>query len=162
MQRAHTRFRRTFRRRRRASRPSLAPSQPTPSCYSKRDSLLTQGELAFYRVLRSALAGRYAISIKTRLADVVLCSESHWESPQGRRLSQKHLDFILYDAQTTRIVAVIELDDRTHERPERRRRDLFVNKTLKDVGVTLVRILAANRYSPEALRARIINAITQA
>jgi hypothetical protein len=129
------------------------------SVYSRRESLLSQGELAFYRVLRSALAGRFAISIKTRLADVVLCSESHWESSHGRKVSQKHLDFVLYDPQTTRIVAAIELDDRSHEFPERKRRDKFVNDALLGVGVAIVRIQAARTYAKNQILSRIESAI---
>lgn len=122
---------------------------------------MSPGELAFYGVLRRAVSGQLAISIKTRLADIVHCPEEHWESVHGRRLSQKHLDFVLYDRYTSQIVAAVELDDRSHDRPERRRRDEFVDATLADVGVILIRIRAARRYDLSELAAQLTQAICQ-
>jgi hypothetical protein len=108
--------------------------------------------LAFYRVLRRAVAGRYSISIKTRLADVVKCPNDLWDEPEGRRVSQKHVDFVLYDPWTTAIVAAVELDDRSHDEPERRRRDQFLNEALSAAGILLVRVKAASRYDSQSLR----------
>jgi hypothetical protein len=120
--------------------------------YGRRDGLLSAGELAFYRVLRRAVGGRYSISIKTRLADVVKCPDDLWDEPEGRRVSQKHVDFILYDPWTSGIVAVVELDDRSHDEPQRRRRDRFLNEALSSAGVVLVRVKAARRYDAQLLR----------
>ena len=65
-----------------------------------------------------------------RLADVVKCPDELWDEPEGRRVSQKHVDFVLYDPWTSGIAAVIELDDRSHDEPQRRRRDRFLNEAL--------------------------------
>ena len=120
--------------------------------YERREALLSRGELAFYEVLRRCIPIEYGISIKTRLADVVRCPPDYWDTPHGWRLSQKHVDFVLYDRNTTRIVAVIELDDRSHFTAERQRRDRFLNKVLKVAGVTLLRVRAAARYRVADLR----------
>src|SRR5277367_3077851 len=91
--------------------------------YQRRELLLSRGELAFYIVLRRALRGAFGISLKTRLVDLVIVPPELWDSPHGWKLSQKHVDFVLYDRQTTAIVAVVELDDRTHDTAARRKRD---------------------------------------
>jgi hypothetical protein len=80
--------------------------------YQRRDLLLSRGEHAFYPTLRRKLRGAFGISLKTRLADLVTVPPELWNSPHGWKLSQKHVDFVLYDRQTTAIVAVIELDGR--------------------------------------------------
>jgi very-short-patch-repair endonuclease len=127
--------------------------------YRRKQGLLSQGELAFYRVLRRALNGRCGVSLKTRLADIIHCPTELWETSHGRRLAQKHVDFVLYDWETAEIRAVIELDDRSHREPERRRRDRFLDKALASVDVRLLRVPAAATYDVEILTARIHQAL---
>lgn len=117
MIRAHFRRHRTYR----ARRPSTRSDYP----YEQREALLSRGELAFFRALMGAIRGAYLVSLKTRLADVVKCPDHLWDSVHGRRLSQKHVDFVLYDPITTAIRAVVELDDRSHDEPERQRATAF-------------------------------------
>jgi hypothetical protein len=135
------RFKHSYRRRQRK----------VASPYLKRDSLLSRGELAFYRVLRRVLKGRFGISLKTRLADIVKCPEHLWETPHGRKLCQKHVDFVLYERTTAAVIAAVELDDSTHDTPERKRRDTFVNEVFESTGVILIRIKAASRYPTDIL-----------
>lgn len=121
--------------------------------YRPRRSLLTQGELAFYRVLRDAVSGRYGIAIKARLADVLLCPAAAWRTRHGARIAQRHVDFVLYDLETAAIVVAIELDDRSHER--RKRKDQFLDRVLAATRVKLVRVKAARNYERSELE-RII------
>src|SRR4051794_31082809 len=102
-----------FSRRRRRHEPTAR----LPYC--PKASLLSRGEFAFFRALSVAVGSRYAISLKTRLADVVHCPRHLWETPHGRRISQKHLDFVLYDRTDARVIAAVELDDRSHDRRDR-------------------------------------------
>jgi hypothetical protein len=113
---------------------------------------LTRGELAFYRILRLAIPRYTALSLKTRLVDVVGCPDELWTTPYGRRLAQKHVDFVLFDQDTAAIIAVLELDDRSHRLPSRRLRDLFVDDVFARSGVPLIRVRAASRYDLLDLR----------
>lgn len=135
------RFRRPYRRRQ--------PKEASP--YLRRESLLSRGELAFYRVLRRVLRGRFGISLKTRLADIVKCPEHLWETPHGRKLCQKHVDFVLYERTTAAVIAAVELDDSSHDTPERKKRDKFVDEVFDSTGVLLIRIKAASRYPIDTL-----------
>lgn len=114
--------------------------------YRRRGPLLTQGEAAFYRVLLLAIGRRYHVAFKARLADLVTCSEKAWESGFGHMIARHHVDFALCDYRTMDVVAVIELDDRSHARKCRRRRDRFLGEVLEAAGIPLVRIRAASRY----------------
>ena len=49
-------------------------------------------------------------------------------------------------------VCRIELDDRSHEREDRVKRDAFVASVLKQVGIPLVRIPVASTYTSIKLR----------
>jgi hypothetical protein len=121
--------------------------------------LLTTSELAFYKVLREAIADRWELSLKTRLADVVGCPPALWKRPFGRRIAQKHVDFVLYDPANGAIRAVVELDDPTHIRPERRKRDRFVNHLLEREAIPLVRVHVRRHYDVTQLRRRLDSAI---
>jgi very-short-patch-repair endonuclease len=140
----------------RSRRWGRLPQRPHPPVeqlpYQRREALLSRGELAFFRVLSRAVATTHAISLKTRLADVVRCPPELWDTIHGRRLSQKHVDFVVYDRFTAAIIAVVELDDRSHDAKDRRNRDAFVDGVLRSLGVVIVRVRAASRYDVDVLR----------
>jgi hypothetical protein len=120
--------------------------------YYSREYLLTRGELAFYRVLRQALPPRLHVSFKARLSDVIGCPGWAWKQGFGAKISQKHLDFVVVDADTTAVRFAVELDDRSHQRRDRQARDLFLDRALAAAGVPLVRVPAAASYDPARLR----------
>ncbi|QDV90760.1 hypothetical protein RAS2_18430 [Phycisphaerae bacterium RAS2] len=89
---------------------------------------------------------------KVRVADVLTCSDADWRRGFGGAISQKHLDFVLCEPRTTRIILAVELDDRSHEAPHRQRRDRFLNESLQAAGIRLLRIKARARYSADIIR----------
>ena len=123
--------------------------------YFAKEYLLSKGELAFYRVLIHAVPHGMGLSMKTRLSDVIGCTGEGWKTGFGAKISQKHVDFVVIDPVTTAILLVIELDDRTHDRPDRRARDLFVDDALAAAGVAILRVPAAREYSLDALREEV-------
>ena len=46
----------------------------------------------------------------------------------GRRVSQKEFDFVLVRRGTSYVACTVELDDRSHELPARKKRDKFLSK----------------------------------
>lgn len=125
--------------------------------YFSRETLLSEGELAFYDVLRRSIPDGVAISMKVRLADVIDCSPAARQQGYFAKVSQKHLDFVLYDVVSTRILAGVELDDRSHQRPDRIRRDQFLEEAMSTAGIPLLRIPAAASYDARKLRELVIH-----
>lgn len=104
--------------------------------------ILTNREYEFYKKLKP-LADECGLSIytKVRLADLVEPkpkSENPLWMECFNKIKAKHIDFALADDDTN-IIVLIELDDRSHERPDRIERDDFVNAVLKNTGYTLLR-----------------------
>jgi hypothetical protein len=130
--------------------------------YFARSHLLTKGELAFYQSLRLALPDGLIVSFKVRLSDVINCAGDAWRQGFGAKISQKHLDFVVVDAATTAVRFVIELDDRTHARRDRRERDAFVDRALATAGVPILRVTAAPSYDPAALRSAVLSSLSRA
>jgi Protein of unknown function (DUF2726) len=125
--------------------------------YRRRATLLTAGERRFYHQgLKPAVAHRYLISFKVRLADVIAAQD--WESKHGRKIAQKHLDFVLVTPKQMRVVAAIELNDATHDSPDRQRRDDFLAQALQSAGIPLVTFPIYHRYDSEKIRWRILAA----
>ena len=127
--------------------------------YRTRGFLLSKGENAFFGHLQQAAEGRHVISMKVRLSDVLDCPKHPERQKLFNRISAKHLDFILCDPRTTRILAAIELDDRSHGRRRRQERDEFVDRALEAAGIPLIRFQASSRYDSRAIAARLEEAL---
>ncbi len=108
--------------------------------YFAREFLLTKAESKFYKVLKAVTKNKYDIACKVRLADIINCSELNWRRGYGGQIACKHIDFVLFDSNTSRILLAIELDDRSHDKPARQKRDKFVNKAMKKADVVLLRV----------------------
>lgn len=127
--------------------------------YFARETLLTPAELKFYRVLKAVCKERYDISCKVRLGDIITCTDYYWHKGYGPKISAKHIDFVLHNPQTSDILLCIELDDKSHQRPERIKRDKFLNQALETANVPLLRIPVTRGYDLARLEKDIAVAI---
>jgi hypothetical protein len=121
--------------------------------YFSREFLLTQGEAAFYQVLRKVVPDGLALCFKVRLCDLIDCAPDARRKGFWSKIAQKHIDFVLVDAADTSIRLAIELDDRTHDRKDRRDRDAFVDGALQVAGIPILRVPAAAAYDAKEIRA---------
>jgi very-short-patch-repair endonuclease len=72
-----------------------------------------------------------------------------------RHISEKSVDFVLCDKEYLSPKLAIELDDKTHERPERQERDREVERILQDAGVPLLRIINRGRFNASELAEQV-------
>lgn len=147
---------------------TASPQPPARTPESKCDAyayeaisvLLSPAERSFFGVLQQAVASNYQIFAKVRLADIVKPvrnpSRSGWQSALNR-ITGKHVDFVLCDTARLGIVAVIELDDRSHQRFERGMRDSLVDSALKDARIPILRVPARHAYSAAEIREQVLN-----
>ena len=104
--------------------------------------ILTDREFEFYERLRP-VAEEFGLQIftKIRLADLIVPkpkAENPFWMECFNKIRSKHIDFALAD-ENAAIVMLIELDDSTHDRPDRVERDDFVNAVLENTGYILIR-----------------------
>jgi hypothetical protein len=130
--------------------------------YEAKKNLLTKAEFEFYKILKDSVSPSMMIAPKVRLADIVTCSDANWARGYGSKISSKHIDFILYDAVTANILLAIELDDASHAKPERKRRDQFVNELFSVTKVPFLRVPTALQYNVNEIRAMISESINNA
>ncbi len=125
--------------------------------YRLRDDFLSPAEQSFCRVLRGAVDNSNLVMAKVSLGDLFLARS---DDPSDRqrwtnKIDRKHVDFLLVDRDSLRPLAGVELDDRSHERPDRQARDAFVEAVFTAAGLPLIRFPARAAYRPVELRAVI-------
>lgn len=138
--------------------PQQAAQAGAGRVYEAVPALLTPAERSFFGVLQQAVASDYQIFAKVRLADIVRPvrspSRSGWQYAFNR-ITGKHVDFVLCDPSSLDVVAVIELDDRTHQSFERGLRDSLVDSALADALIPVLRVPARQFYSPAQIREQV-------
>jgi len=137
-------------------RPSQAPTAPARLPYTRIPYLLTPAEGDFFGALQAAAPAGMLIFAQVRLAGLVHVQpwarrdKSHWW-----RIQAKCVDFVLVDSATFAPLLVIELDDSSHNRADRRERDAFVDAVLAGAGIPILHIRWQRRYDPRDLAQQI-------
>lgn len=107
----------------------MLPTAKAGLPYRMDTPLFTPAERSFLGVLDQAVAGRYRVFGKVRLADVIDVARTRDRSARQtafNRISSKHFDFVLCDPSDLSVVCAIELDDRSHGKAARGKRDRFL------------------------------------
>jgi very-short-patch-repair endonuclease len=126
--------------------------------YRRKDYLLSRTEREFYERLIVAVAGlQIAVFAKVRLEDLLWLPKGT-ANRQGHRnrVQSKHVDFVLCDRRDLRPVLVIELDDASHERQDRRTRDALVNEILSAAGLPILHVKARWAYDAQSIARQVI------
>ncbi len=124
-------------------------------------SLFTPAEINFLKVLDVAVGSNFRVFGKVRIADVVNPSKNLTQKNWRKhfwQVSSKHFDFCLTSPYTHEVLCVIELNDKSHNRRDRGKRDLLVNKVCKSCELPLLWIEAKRTYD----KVVIANMISQA
>jgi hypothetical protein len=113
--------------------------------------LLTERERSLYQSLLT-LYPDHKLFIQVALSQLVDVHRNHPDRESIRnRYKQLVADFVLCRSDLS-VVAVVELDDRSHERADRRDADARKNKAFADAGIRLIRIPAGKLPPIEKLR----------
>lgn len=140
----------------------LASGRSNPYPYAKREALFTPAERRFLSVLEQSVGADYRILGKVRLSDIIAL-DKRLSGDKSRtaenRINQKHVDFVLCDPRTLAVIIVVELDDRSHERADRKARDKFVDGALAAAGVPIAHIPVQAHYSISDTQRRISEAL---
>ncbi|MCC6934155.1 MAG: DUF2726 domain-containing protein [Candidatus Yanofskybacteria bacterium] len=116
--------------------------------YRRKDCPMTKSEQVFYKVLAGVVDGRYYVFPQVHL-DALLEHKvpgQRWQAA-WRHINEKSVDFVLCDKTSLRTELVIELDDFSHERPDRIERDKEVERILQEAHLPLLRIPRSESYA---------------
>ena len=121
--------------------------------YYLREDFLTGAEKTFYRALQPAVSQWAVVFPKVRLGDLFYAQtpdNSEWYRARNR-IERKHLDFLLCDPTTLEPLLGVELNDSSHQRADRRKRDRLVAGVFDAAGLPLVGIKRRPSYPQEEL-----------
>ena len=119
--------------------------------YRLRDQFLSPAEMAFYRFLLEMTGEKAHVLSKIRLADIFYVSQPRENLAYRNKIDRKHVDFLICDPNTMQPRFAIELDDRTHQREDRKARDAFVDRVFEASGLPLVHVKVQKAYDKTEL-----------
>lgn len=128
--------------------------------YKRRNFFMTRAEHECYDALVSAVGNEYLVFAQVHLPTLVdnKVVGQNWRGA-FRHISEKSVDFVLCDKSYISPKLAIELDDKSHERPERQDRDREVERILQDAGVPLLRLENHGRFNSNELSQKIKDTI---
>jgi len=130
--------------------------------YILNPSLFTPAERSFLGCLDSVLSPDVRVFAKVRLADLFDVEKtpdrSAWQSAFNK-INSKHVDFILCRVSDLCPLLAIELDDKTHGREDRQKRDIFLNEIFAASNLPLIRFPVQKIYRTEDIAKRLNEAM---
>lgn len=124
--------------------------------YARKQFFLTRAEHEFYDALIAAVGDKYHVFAQVHLPTILdnKVKGQDWRAALAH-INRKSVDFVLCDKAYISPKLAIELDDKSHERPDRQERDKEVERILADAGVQLLRIENKGRFDPIELAQRV-------
>ncbi len=126
--------------------------------YKKQEKLFSDAERSFLGTLEQAVGDRYRIFGKVRLSDVLgvrsMGNRKKWWRAFNK-ISSKHLDYVLCAKNDLSIVAGIELNDNSHKKRQRKKRDHFLVRACQAAGLPLLQTNAQSGYPVHHIREQI-------
>jgi len=115
--------------------------------YKRHNFFLTRAEHEFYDVLVSVVGFEYFIFAQVHLPTLLnhTVKGQNWRAAFAH-INGKSVDFVLCDKINISPKLAIELDDKSHERPDRQERDKEVDRILQQSGVPLLRIEKSENF----------------
>lgn len=121
--------------------------------YLARGQLVTKSELKFYKSLSKAVQDDFQIFAMVRIADLLRVEKGNKHRRKWlNKILAKHIDFVLCDPGSLKPLVCLELDDVSHQRPDRIERDKFVNLAFKSAHLPLLRIPTQTEYKSQEIR----------
>ncbi|WPJ98097.1 DUF2726 domain-containing protein [Coraliomargarita algicola] len=138
-----------------SSKAKLDTNQETKLPYQACKSLLTPNEHAFFKVLQPLVEPHWHLFAKVRMEDIIeVPKELEYREKQSLRgrIKSRHIDFVICDPTTLKVLTCIELDDKSHQKKKSKEADQYNDRAMRDAGVSLLRVPARMSYSEEYLK----------
>ncbi len=121
--------------------------------YTRAESLITEGEREFYKVLKRAVP-EAEIHAKVRVSDVIRSTGIRFA-----KISTQHFDWVVCDPTGCEPLLAVELDDASHLRWQNRVNDRKKNEAAEIAGFPILRFKWAKSYDEDMVRNRIAHVV---
>lgn len=121
--------------------------------YTARQSLMTKAEDEFFIKLERAVSERYYVFPQVHLSALLdhHVKGQNW-SYAFRHINGKSVDYVLCSRETLQPTYAIELDDFSHEKSDRQKRDKEVERVFSEAGLPLIRFKDGNVTEQEIIQ----------
>lgn len=124
--------------------------------YRVRNHFITENELKFYNALKLAVGERAVIQAQIGLWAICEVPRSYKDYTTAmNHVDRKRVDFLLCDPDSMMPIVAIEVNDRSHERRDRRERDAAVKSVLEEAGLPLLNVRADYAYDSGEVAERL-------
>ena len=124
----------------------------------KKNALWQNLKLKFYQILQECISGcviipqaHFSMFLEHRIKG------QNWKAAFSR-INGKSVDFLICNNEMKPLFAV-ELDDSTHNRLERQKRDIFVNSIMNNANMPLLRF-KAGEWNNETIKAKSLSSFS--
>jgi len=133
---------------------TLNQAKEKPKTYQKKTTTLSKAEKIFADKLEQAIdTTKYRLNYQTSFRQLVEKVEKwRWAHELN-----KDIDFAIMCRETAEVVLLIEYDDSTHDRPDRKARDEQVDSIAKEAGLELIHIKRNDDMSVDYLKGKLEN-----
>lgn len=106
--------------------------------YYKKDYIMTQAELKFYRQLKM-ITNELNLSIFPQVNLERIINVKNNDNAYRNRIKSRSIDYTIVNNENCKIICCIELDDYSHNYNDRQKRDKFINELFENVNIKLYR-----------------------
>lgn len=121
--------------------------------YKRKDFLISRPEHEFFDILVDITRDQYYVFPQIHLS-TILYNKIVGQNWNGafRHIDEKSVDFVICDKAYIKPILAIELDDKTHEKEDRKGRDGEVEQMLKEAGMPLLRFGNNGFFNKEEIK----------
>ena len=121
--------------------------------YKRKDFLISRPEHEFFDILVEILGNQYYVFPQIHLSNILdnKIVGQNWKGA-FRHIDEKSVDYVICDKAYIKPLLAIELDDRTHEQENRRKRDIEVNRILDNAGIPFMRFENHGSFDKEKIK----------
>jgi very-short-patch-repair endonuclease len=125
--------------------------------YHKKGFLISRAEHEFFDILIEVLGNQYYVFPQIHLIDILdnKVVGQNWKGAFSH-INQKSVDYVICDKAYIKPLLAIELDDRSHDREDRKNRDENVEQILKDANMPLLRFENNGNFNREEIKGIIL------
>jgi len=123
--------------------------------YKKREELMTRAEKEFFDVLERVVNNCYYIVPQVKISSIVAVPNIKNYYHYLNKIDRKTIDFVLFDKKSFSPIMAIELDDSSHDKEERMKRDKFIDAVMNTVGLKITHIKVGPIYNQEEIKKHI-------
>lgn len=127
--------------------------------YSRKQSFISDSEKAFFKLLSQAAGDRYYIFPQVHLSTLFKNDTiGRYRKLAFQIINRRSVDYVLCDKDTLEPVYAVELDDPSHQRPDRQKRDQNVEQLFAANNLPLVRFSDYRNLSLDDIAKRFYDA----